>query len=155
MQEYHHFRPVIEGDKPQFRRSQDNDLAREWHDLDRNQQREIRSIQDKARKLSRIMKSYSRSFSVLLGGHFTLLQEYVFCAMDMDLHFLLYTRPYIWPNSRIVREVNAFVDENHHLAWEQRQQTATVVDLWTSPPTEFPCCDPKNGPGGSKARCHR
>ena len=42
--------------------------------------------------------------------------------------------------------------QNPHLAWEQRQQTSTVVDTRTSPPTEFPCCDPKNGPSGVKGR---
>ena len=66
MEEYHHFRPIIEEYKPQFRRSQDDELAQEWRDLDRDQQREIRNIKDKARKLSRIMKGYSRSFSILL-----------------------------------------------------------------------------------------
>ena len=89
MRQYNKFKSIIEKDKPQHRRRRDHKLQQEWDDLTSERRTEISGMRRKARKISRLIKSYCDSFSVLLVGHFTSTQNFVYCALNMDLHFLL------------------------------------------------------------------
>ena len=103
MTEYHYYRPIIEKHNYQWQPDHTK-ILNEWRALPEARQEEIRGIKQKVRKIGKVMKSYSRAFSVLLGGQFTTQEKYNFLSHDIDLPFLLYGRPFIFPNTRLVRQ---------------------------------------------------
>ena len=81
MDDFHHFRPVIEYQKITWN-DEYRELWDEWESLSADQQKEIKRIHDVVRKKSKVIRTLCRAMTVLLGGHFDTVEKYDFLFFD-------------------------------------------------------------------------
>ena len=147
--EYLKFEPII---KHWPLKPEQYELSDEWHALPAARQEEINGVKGRRRRVGRVYSKYSRASSVLLEGRFTTLQKFTFLAHDYDLHWLLYCRPFIFPKSLLISQLNDLLQNCSWLKWERWYNTWYLIDMRPTErglnPKTFNILLPENGPGG-------